>query len=178
MSAISAPSKTIALLIDGPNLHATAKALGFDVDYKLLLGVFEKRAALAKALFYTPIIEDQECCSIRPLVDWLGHNGFTVVTKTVKKFVDASGRRKAKGNMSVELAVDAMQLAAHLDEMVLFSGDGDFRSLVEAMQRRGVCVTVVSALASQSPMIADELRRQADLFVDLIDLKLFVARRA
>jgi uncharacterized LabA/DUF88 family protein len=122
------------------------------------------------------VIEDQEFSSIRPLVDWLDYNGFTVVTKATKEFVDSSGRRKVKGNMDIELAVDAMDLAAHIDEMFLFSGDGDFRSLVEAVQRRGVRVTIVSSITTHPPMIADELRRQADLFVDLAMLQPKIAR--
>ena len=161
----------IALFIDGANLYATAKTLGFDIDYKRLLKEFQSRGTLLRAFYYTAIIEDQEYSSIRPLIDWLDYNGYTVVTKATKEFIDASGRRKVKGNMDIELAVDAMELAEHIDEMVLFSGDGDFRSLVEAIQRRGVRVTVVSTLASQPPMIADELRRQADVFTDLKGLQ-------
>jgi uncharacterized LabA/DUF88 family protein len=161
----------IALFIDGANLYATAKALGFDIDYKRLLKEFESRGTLVRAFYYTAIIEDQEFSSIRPLIDWLDYNGYTVVTKATKEFIDASGRRKVKGNMDIELAVNAMELAEYIDEMVLFSGDGDFRSLVEAIQRRGVRVTVVSTLASQPPMIADELRRQADVFTDLKGLQ-------
>jgi uncharacterized LabA/DUF88 family protein len=161
----------IAIFIDGANLYATAKTLGFDVDYKRLLGEFQSRGNLVRAFYYTAIIEDQEYSSIRPLVDWLDYNGYTVVSKPTKEFVDASGRRKVKGNMDIELAVHAMELAHHIDEMVLFSGDGDFRSLVEAVQRRGVRVTVVSTISSQPPMIADELRRQADIFTDLLELR-------
>src|SRR6516225_5062847 len=126
-------SSRIALFIDGANLYATAKALGFDIDYKRLLADFQTRDTLVRALYYTAIIEDQEYSSIRPLVDWLDYNGYTVVTKATKEFIDASGRRKVKGNMDIELAVNAMELAEHIDQMVLFSGDGDFRSLVEAV---------------------------------------------
>jgi uncharacterized LabA/DUF88 family protein len=164
-------SNRIALFIDGANLHSTAKTLGFDIDYKRLLKEFESRGTLVRAFYYTAVIEDQEFSSIRPLIDWLDYNGYTVVTKATKEFIDASGRRKVKGNMDVELAVDAMELAEHLDQIVLFSGDGDFRSLVEALQRRGVRVTVVSTISSQPPMVADELRRQADVFTDLVELK-------
>jgi len=167
------PSATnkIALFIDGANLYATAKTLGFDIDYKRLLLEFQSRGTLVRAFYYTAIIEDQEYSSIRPLIDWLDYNGYTVVTKATKEFIDPSGRRKVKGNMDIELAVDAMELAENIDQMVLFSGDGDFRSLVEAVQRRGVRVTVVSTIASQPPMIADELRRQADVFTDLVQLQ-------
>jgi uncharacterized LabA/DUF88 family protein len=169
------PSK-IALFIDGANLYATAKALGFEIDYKRLLKEFQGRGTLMRAYYYTAVIEDQEFSSIRPLIDWLDYNGFTVVTKATKEFFDANGRRKVKGSMDIELAVDAMQLARHVDQIVLFSGDGDFRPLVEAVQRRGVRVTVVSTISSQPPMIADELRRQTDAFIDLAELQPRIGR--
>ena len=173
---MSSSSNRIALFIDGANLYATGKTLGFDIDYKRLLKEFQSRGTLLRAFYYTAMIEDQEFSSIRPLIDWLDYNGYTVVTKATKEFIDASGRRKVKGNMDVELAVDAMELAEHIDQMVLFLGDGDFRSLVEAVQRRGVRVTVVSTISSQPPMIADELRRQADVFTDLVELKSKIGR--
>ena len=168
---MSPASNKIALFIDGANLYATAKTLGFDIDYRRLLTEFHSRGSVLRAFYYTAIIEDQEYSSIRPLIDWLDYNGYTVVTKATKEFIDASGRRKVKGNMDIELAVDAMELAEHVDEMVLFSGDGDFRSLVEAVQRRGVRVTVISTISTQPPMIADELRRQADVFTDIVTLQ-------
>jgi len=161
----------IGLFIDGANLHATARAVGFDIDYKRLLKEFHSRGTVLRAFYYTTIIEDQEYSSVRPLIDWLDYNGYTVVTKATKEFIDATGRRKVKGNMMIELAVDAMEVAKHVDQIVLFSGDGDFRSLVEAVQRRGVRVTVVSTISCQPPMIADELRRQADVFTDLVELQ-------
>ncbi len=160
----------IALFIDGANLYATAKSLGFDIDYKRLLKEFQGRGKLIRAFYYTALVEDQEYSSIRPLVDWLDYNGFAVVTKPTKEFVDALGRRKVKGNMDIELAVDAMEMADHIDHLVLFSGDGDFRSLVEAVQRKGVRVSVVSTNVTQPAMVADELRRQADEFIDLAHL--------
>jgi uncharacterized LabA/DUF88 family protein len=166
----------IAVLIDGANLYATSKALGFDIDYKRLLKELQSRGTLLRAIYYTAIIEDQEYSSVRPLIDWLDYNGYAVVTKATKEYIDASGRRKVRGNMDIELAVDALELADHVDQIVLFSGDGDFRSLVEALQRRGVRVTVVSTISSQPPMIADELRRQADVFTDLMELKSKVGR--
>ena len=159
-----------AVFIDGANLYATTKALGFDIDYKKLLKEFQSRENLLRAFYYTAMIEDQEYSSIRPLIDWLDYNGYRVVTKPVKEFTDSMGRRKYKGNMDIELAIDALELSAHIDHMILFSGDGDFRSLVEAMQRRGVKVTVISTIQTQPSMISDELRRQADEFVDLASL--------
>jgi uncharacterized LabA/DUF88 family protein len=166
----------VALFIDGANLYATSRALGFDIDYKRLLGVFESKGRLIRAYYYTALAEDQEYSSIRPLIDWLDYNGFTVVTKPMKEFFDATGRRKVKGNMDIELAVDAMEVADRIDHIVLFSGDGDFRSLVEALQRKGKRVSVVSTISSQPPMIADELRRQADVFVDLAGLRAQIGR--
>jgi len=166
----------IALFIDGANLYATSKSLGFDIDYRQLLKEYGSRGYLVRAFYYTALVEDQEYSSIRPLIDWLDYNGYTVVTKPVKEFTDAQGRRKVKGNMDIELAVDAMELAPFITHMVLFSGDGDFRSLVEAIQRKGVRVSVVSTIQTQPPMIADDLRRQADQFVDLGELQSKIGR--
>src|SRR5437016_10845636 len=170
------PTERIALFIDGANLYATAKALGFDIDYKRLLNLFRSKGLLLRALYYTALAEEQEYSSIRPLIDWLDYNGYSMVTKPTKEFTDASGRRKIKGNMDIELAIDVMEMSAHLDHIVLFSGDGDFRRLVEAVQRRGLRVSVVSTVRSQPPMVADELRRQADLFIELSDLTDGIAR--
>jgi uncharacterized LabA/DUF88 family protein len=166
----------LALFIDGSNLYAAAKALGFDIDYKLLRSEFVRRGKLVRAFYYTALLEDQEYSPIRPLVDWLDYNGFTMVTKTAKEFTDSMGRRKVKGNMDIELAVDAMEMADRIDHMVLFSGDGDFRPLVEGVQRKGVRVSVVSTIRSSPPMIADELRRQADNFIELDELKEVIGR--
>ena len=171
-----ARSNKIALFIDGANLHATCRTVGFDIDYKRLLSEFASRGTVVRALYYTTTIEDQESSSIRPLIDWLDYNGYLAVTKAAKEFIDANGQRKIKGNMHIELAVDAMELAEHVDQIVLFSGDGDFRSLVEAVQRRGVHVTVVSSMSVRPPMIADELRRQADVFTDVIELRSKIGR--
>lgn len=173
-----ASSERIALFIDGANLYATAKTLGFDIDYKRLLKEFQSRGRILRAFYYTALVEDQEYSSIRPLIDWLDYNGYAVVTKPAKEFVDLLGRRKVKGNMDIELAVNAMEMSHHIDHMVLFSGDGDFRSLIEAVQRRGVKVSVVSTITTQPPMVADELRRQADEFIDLIQLANRVGRDA
>jgi len=173
---MSSKSNCVALFIDGVSLHATSRTLGFDIDFKRLLKEFEDCGSLLRAFYYTSMIEDQEYSSIRPLTNWLSYNGYTVVTKAVREFTDASGRRKVKGNMDIELAVDAMALANQIDEIVLFSGDGAFRYLVEALQRRGVRVTVISTISTQPPVIADELRRQADVFTDLAGFRSKLSR--
>ncbi len=172
-------TERVALFIDGANLYAAARSLGFDIDYRKLLDHFAEaeRGRLIRAFYYTALLEDQEYSPIRPLVDWLDYNGFTMVTKPVKEFTDASGRRKIKGNMDIELAIDLMEMSPHLDHAILFSGDGDFRRLVEAVQRKGVRVTVVSTVRTQPPMIADELRRQADSFIELYDLEPHIRRQ-
>ena len=166
----------IGLFIDGSNLYAAARALGFDIDYKNLLELFSSKGQLVRAYYYTALMEDQEYLPIRPLVDWLDYNGYTMVTKPTKEFTDSMGRRKIKGNMDMELAIDVLEMAEHLDHVILFSGDGDFRRLVDAVQRRGVRVTVVSTFRSSPPMVADELRRQADTFIELSDLAPQIAR--
>ncbi len=172
------PGERTALFIDGANLYAAARSLSFNIDYKKMLDVFRKEGRLIRALYYTALAEDQEYSSIRPLVDWLDYNGYTMVTKPAKEFTDSTGRRKIKGNMDIELAVDAMTMAKNLDHIIIFSGDGDFRALVEALQYMGVRVTVVSTLVTQPPMIADELRRQADEFIDLADLEDEIGRNS
>ena len=170
------PQERIGLFIDGSNLYAAARSLGFDIDYKRLREEFAGKARLIRALYYTALIEDQEYSPIRPLVDWLDYNGYTLITKPTKEFTDSMGRRKVKGDMDIEIAVDMMELADVLDHIVLFSGDGDFRRVTEAIQRKGVLVTVVSTIRSQPPMIADELRRQADNFIELQELEPVIAR--
>ena len=166
----------IALFIDGSNLYTVARALGFDIDYKNLLEVFSERGRMIRAFYYTALIADQEYSPIRSLVDWLDYNGYTMITKPTKEFTDPAGHRKIKGNMDMELAIDAMQMAPHLDHIYLFSGDGDFRRLVEALQRKGVRVTAVSSIKTNPSMIAGELRRQADEFIELADLAPRIAR--
>jgi uncharacterized LabA/DUF88 family protein len=172
------PQERIALFIDGSNLYAAARALDFDIDYKRLLEVFAAKGHLVRAFYYTALVEDQEYSPIRPLVDWLDYNGYTMVTKPTKEFTDSTGRRKIKGNMDIELAIDVLEMSEHLDHVVIFSGDGDFRRLVEAVQRKGLRVSVVSTVRSQPPMVADELRRQADIFIELDDLRSSIARES
>jgi uncharacterized LabA/DUF88 family protein len=165
------PEERLALLIDGSNLYATARALNMEIDYKALRSFFAKQGRLIRAFYYTAILEDQEYSPLRPLIDWLDYNGFTLVTKPAKEFTDDQGRRKIKGNMDIEIAVDMLNIAESIDHIVLFSGDGDFRRLIEAVQRRGVRVSVISSNKTQPSMIADELRRQADQFIDLMQLE-------
>ncbi|MEH6719004.1 MAG: NYN domain-containing protein [Aurantimonas endophytica] len=166
----------IALFIDGANLYATSRGLGFDIDYRRMLAHFQSQGYVLRAYYYTALVEDSEYSSIRPLIDWLDYNGYRVVTKPAKEFTDSAGRRKVKGNMDIELAVDAMELSDTVDHFVLFSGDGDFRSLVEALQRRGRKVSVISTLQTNPPMIADDLRRQADHFIELSTLRAEIGR--
>lgn len=168
--------ESVVLFIDGANLNAAARALGFEIDYARLPDVFAAGGRLVRAYFYTALLEIDAHAPLRPLVDWLEYNGYTVVTKPAKTFTDALGNRRIKGNMDVEVAIDMLELAGKIDRAVLFSGDGDFRRLVEAVQRLGVRVSVVSTLRSSPPAVADELRRQADVFIDLQDLAPRIAR--
>lgn len=166
----------VAIFIDGSNLYAAAKSLDFDIDYKSLLKWASTRGRLVRTFYYTALIDDQEYSPIRPLVDWLDYNGYSMVTKPTKEFTDSNGRKKIKGNMDIELAIDMMEMADRVDHIILFSGDGDFRRLVEAVQRKGVRVTVVSSIKTSPPMVADDLRRQADHFLDLDILADYIAR--
>ena len=176
---VSQPGRVerLAVFIDGANLFAASRNLGFDVDYKNLLAYFRERSYLVRAYYYTALLETEEYSPLRPLVDWLDYNGYTVVTKPAKEFTDATGRRRVKGSVDIEMAVDVLDLTPHLDHAVIFSGDSDLRRLVESVQHRGVRVTVISTIRTQPAMIADDLRRQADAFLDLADLAEHVTRR-
>lgn len=166
----------LSIFIDGANLYGAARALEFDIDYKKMLSWASKQGKLVRAYYYTALVEDNDFSPIRPLVDWLDYNGYTMVTKVAREYTDVSGRRKVKGNIDVEIACDVLEIAPSVDHIMLFTGDGDFKRLVEAVQRKGVRVTVVSTVETQPPMIADELRRQADHFIDLVDLKSEIKR--
>lgn len=170
------PQERIALFIDGANLYSAARGLNFDIDYRRLLEHFRSKGTMIRAFYYTALIEDQDYSPLRPLIDWLDYNGYSVVTKPAKEFTDAQGRRRIKGNMDIELAIDAMEMAPNIDHLILFSGDGDFRRLVDAIQRKGKRVTVISTTRSQPPMIADELRRQADQFIELETMRNLIGR--
>jgi uncharacterized LabA/DUF88 family protein len=164
------PTERVALFIDGSNLFSASRSLGFDIDYKSLLVAFRKKANIIRAYYYSAILESEEFTPLKPLTDWLSYNGYAMVTKPAKEFVDAQGRRRIKGNMDIEIAVDMLELSDRVDHMVLFSGDSDFRKLVEAIQRKGVKVTVVSSIKTSPPMVGDDLRRQCDDFLDLADI--------
>jgi uncharacterized LabA/DUF88 family protein len=169
-------AERVVLFIDGANLYSAARALAFDMDYRKLLEEFRKRGRLLRAYYYTAILEDQEFSPLRPLVDWLDYNGYAVVTKPAREFTDATGRRRVKGNMDIEIAVDMFEAAAYADHLILFSGDGDFTPLVESVQRRGARVTVISTIRSNPPLAADDLRRQADHFIELVEIQPMIAR--
>lgn len=163
-------NERVAVFIDGANLYSASRTLGFDVDYKSLHAFFRSKAYVVRMFYYTAVLETEEYTPLKPLVDWLGYNGYTVVTKPAKEFTDSTGRRRVKGNMDIELAIDMLEMAPHVNHIVLFSGDSDFRRLIEAVQRKGVRVTVISTIKTQPVLIADELRRQADQFIDLADI--------
>jgi uncharacterized LabA/DUF88 family protein len=171
------PNEKTALFIDGANLYSASRNLGFDVDYRALLTFFRARVNVLRAYYYSAVLETDEYSPLKPLTDWLAYNGYALITKAAKEFVDATGRRRVKGNMDIELAIDMIEMADKIDHAILFSGDSDFRSLVEAVQRRGTRVSVISSIRTSPPMVADELRRQADQFIELADIAQEFTRR-
>ena len=170
------PDERIALFIDGSNLYSTAKSLDYDIDYKKMLNLFRGKGRLITANYYTAILERDDYSSIRPLMDFLDYNGYHVISKPAKEFTDRDGRRKIKGDMDMEIAMDMVDLAPHVDHMLLLSGDGDFRPVLKSVQKQGVRVTVISTRTSHPPMLADELRRQADAFIELSDMDRLIGR--
>lgn len=161
---------TRAIFIDGANLYSITKSLGIEIDFSSLLHYFNKDGKLLRAFYYTAVMEDSEYSSVRRLIDWLDYNGYQVITKNTREYTDSHGNRKLKGNMDVEITIDALEIAPHINELILFSGDGDFRYLVEMLQKKGVRVTVVSSLKSQPSFVSDELRRQSDQFIDITSI--------
>ncbi|MBT9383305.1 NYN domain-containing protein [Pseudooceanicola sp. CBS1P-1] len=172
------PTDTAAALIDGPNFYATARALGIDVDYKRLMGLLSQTGRLLRASYFTPIsTAEGEHVALRPLVDWLDYNGWNVIAKPAREFTDDEGRRRFRGNTDVDLALTAVNLAPRITHMALFTGNRDFAPLVQDLQSKGVRVTVVSSMKTKpSPFAADELRRAADTFLDLEDLRPLISR--
>lgn len=164
------PDERIAIFIDGSNLYSTVKNLDFDIDYKKMLDLFRSKSRLIRANYYTALVEEADYSPIRPLVDWLDYNGYHCITKPAKSQLDRDGRRHTKGNMDAEMIVDMLELAPHIDHLILFTGDGDFKAAVAAVQRQGKRVTVVSSRRAKPPMLADELRRQCDDFIEIADM--------
>lgn len=170
------PDERIAIFIDGSNLHSTGKLLDFDIDYRKLLELFKNKGRLIIANYYTALLEHDDYSPIRPLMDWLDYNGYHIVSKPAREYTDRDGRRKIKGNMDVEIVIDMLKLADHVDHMVLFSGDGDFRAAIAAVQSKGTRVSVVSTMKSKPPMLSDELRRQANTVIDIADMDKLIGR--
>ena len=176
MSPVSFSEKTV-LFIDGSNFYAAARSLGMDIDYAKMRAHFAKDARLIRAYYYTALPEDQEYSPLRPLIDWLDYNGYAVVSKLTREFTDPeTGKRRVKGNMDMEIALDMLRLAPQIDHAVLFSGDGDFCRLLEDVQGLGVRVTVVSTTKTSPPMAADALRRMADEFVEMESIRNVITR--
>lgn len=170
------PDERMALFIDGANLYSTVKTLDFDIDYSKFLQLFKDKGRLISARYYTAVLEHADYSAIQPLIDWLDYNGYNVITKPAKEHTDRDGRRRIKGNVDIEMAIDIYELAPHVDHILLVTGDGDFRYLVDKVQRKGVRVTVISTSKSKPPMLADELKRQADAIIDLADLGRIIGR--
>lgn len=169
-------NEKIAIFIDGANFYSTAKSLDFDIDYKNLLNFFRAKGRMIKSYYFTALRENDDFSPLRPLLDWLDYNGFHIITKKAKTYTDRDGRTRIKGDMDIEITVKMLELAPYVDHILLFSGDGDFRAAVEAVQRLGVRVTVVSSLTVKPSLLADELRRQADHFIEIDDLERDVGR--
>ena len=167
--------KTV-VFIDGQSLFSTAKSLGFNIDFKKLLDELKTFGDLIRTKYYTLADDEDDDSPIIPLTDWLSYNGYSVVTKFVRSHVDPEGRKRVRGKIDVELSVDMLEIAPHVDHVVLVSGDGDFAYLLAALQRQGKKCTVISSVQSTQQICADSLRRTADQFIDLAQLKSKICR--
>lgn len=170
------PYGRFALFIDGSNFYHTLRDLNLHVDYKRLLAYFSERGTLVQACYYTALLgEGQSPEWLIRLTDWLAYNHYTVCTREARSFrrrVQAEDGNwiwvnEIRGSIHVELTVDMMTLAPYLDTALLFSGDGNYQYLIQAVQRTGCRVIVVSSETTAESTVADELRRQADGFIEL-----------
>jgi len=168
-----------ALFIDGPSFYSTTSRLGWDVDYRRLRAHFETESKLYRAMYFTALPENSDVrgadgdpihhSPVIKLVDWLSYNEYRTITKPMREFRDSEGRIRQKGNLQVEIAVEMMEATQFADHMILFSGDGDLEHVVDAVQRRGVKVTVASTVRLSPLPISGDLRRIVDRFIDLSD---------
>lgn len=166
--------RRISVLVDGSNVHATLRELDFAIDWGKILGGFAPEE-LHSAHYFTAMLPIDVPNSLKPLVDYLAHNGWHVITKAADTHYKL-GVAKVKGNMDVELACTAMELGKKVTDVILFTGDGDFVFLVEKLQAMGVEVTVVSTCKTQPSMCSGKLRRAANRFIDLFDIQDEVSR--
>lgn len=163
---LNRPHEVTALLIDGANAYETQRVLGYQIDWQKTIKFFKPQ----QALYFTALPEKDinKPNNLFKMIDHISYNGYVLVTKPVKYF-DNNGVTTPKGNMDVEMAVHTLKAARWANHIVLFTGDGDFRMAVEDVQSQGVKVTVVSSCITRPSMVADELRRQANEFIDLLD---------
>lgn len=160
----------VAIFIDGGSTYAAAKSLNIDIDYKCLPAAICPKAKVVRAAYYTVAVErPDEFRPMQSLLDFLSYNGFIVTAREVREY---EGGRRERGSIAVDLALDALELSAHVDHVFILTGDLDFLPLIEGIQRRGRRVTIVSTVNA----CADELRRQADTFIDLVDIKGIISR--
>lgn len=157
---------TAAVMIDGLNTHYCFKSLGFSPDYKKMLDYFKRITILKKVYYFVVIDKDQEENSIIRLIDWLDYNGF------ICKVTDTDERNKG---IQVDFTVQVMKLIPVVDHYVLFTGNSQFVPLVRHLDDAGKVVTVCSTMLNQK-MVSDSLRRAADNFVELNDLRPFIEK--
>lgn len=160
--------RRVAIFIDGVEFDETLRCIDGAVDYRKLLGAFQEHGRLLRAYYYAPT-DEQALISMRPLLDWLTYNGYQVRVKGDGEHSERRSRQRSR-SMSIELAVDVLELAPHLDTIVLITGDDAFKPLVAAVQARGITVSVVSTLKSKPAMVGNALRRQADEFIEIVSM--------
>lgn len=168
------------VLIDGSNLYEGARSSRITIDYARLLDLLNDDGLLLRAYYFTALMDKTIESPVRKTVDWLSHNGYICVTKEAKEYpvvenyiedghVRSRTVKKLKGNVDIEIATYAFTMSARLKltELWLFSGDGDFTLMVKEIQETyAMKVYVVSATG----MVSNDLRRQADKYINLMDI--------
>lgn len=156
-----------AVFIDGYGTHYTCKSLGIEIDYRKLSELIRRQTTVIRNYYFTPLVEGQDFIAVKPLLDFLQYNGWTTVTRPYKEHYVST---------NTALAVTAMEIAPAIEQAIIFSGNGDFTPLIEALKRRGIHTTVASTVRSEQSYCSDDLRRAADAFIDLDDIRSAISR--
>lgn len=165
-----------AVLIDGYNTLSTTKLLKFDIDFRKLLNLFQNKTRLVKIYYFASLRDNPaDHDPMIPVIQWMMYNGYNVISKKMNEFMNIDNIQ-SKGNMDVEISVTVLEMVKSVDHIVLFTGDENFRFLIEAVQRMGTRITVCSSMQCQPQIMSDDLRRQADNFIELNNLKSEIQR--
>jgi|SRR3990167_2647300 len=136
------------IYIDGANMFYTQKRLGWSVDWKKVKNHIEQDKDVFEWRYYVGIKDSDE--KMLKYLKHLNSVGFNTITKPLKKIKISGGEAPErdfiyKANFDVEMTADILLEKFKLDEIIIFSGDSDFRYLVKKLKDAGLKVVVFSS---------------------------------